>query len=247
MSESTYFKTTRAADEVNTLSLKRMLVTVLTFWPRFLGFILIALFIALLYLRYTSPVYNIHAKLLILDDKSPGNIETNIFQGMGLVSKRRSVDNEIEVLKSFSLMEKVVKNLHLNIRYYTCGKIKSIELYKNKPFAIELLNSDSTVPFLGEFKLRYKHGIGSLFANEKKYSFQWGDTLLINEKKIVIRKSSEQVLSGQDYLVKVENVNTIINEYLSSFTVATPSKVVSALTLNIKDNLPEKGEVVLNK
>ena len=247
MSDSKYFNKSRHIDEQNSLNLKKILSTIFLFWPRFIGSIILCLIVAFLYLRYTSPIYNIHAKLLILDDKSPGNIESNLFQNMGLVSKRRSVDNEIEVLKSYSLMEKVVRELNLNTKYFTCGKIKSLELYTRRPFSFTFFSTDTTRPFYGNFKVKC-NGSNYIFdVYNKQYTAKWGDTIFLSNAKIILTNPINNNLVNQEFEVQVNNINSVVNEYMSTFTVSTPSKIVSALTLNIRDVLPEKGEIVLNK
>ena len=73
------------------------------------------------YLRRTIPEYNVSATILIKDAKKDvGDAMSEIaaFQDLGMFSdSRNSLDNEIEILKSRSLLAKVIKELNLNVQY----------------------------------------------------------------------------------------------------------------------------------
>ena len=50
-----------------------------------------------------------------------------------------NIDNEIAILQSFSLRERVLKELEFfNVSYFKTGRINTTELYKATPFNVEL-------------------------------------------------------------------------------------------------------------
>ena len=53
---------------------------------------------------------------------------------MELFSGKTNINNEIVVLKSFSLIDKVVNELALGVSYFQHGFLQSNELYKNTHF-----------------------------------------------------------------------------------------------------------------
>ncbi len=56
------------------------------------------------------------------------------------------MDNEIEVLKSHRLLERVANNLNLGTTYFLVGNIKTSELWKDKPIKIIWIdNKDSAI------------------------------------------------------------------------------------------------------
>src|SRR6185437_9856399 len=107
-------------------------------WPLFAICTIVALFLAFLYLRYSTSQYKIDAKVLVKDDKkdAAGGMldEDQLLQDIGLSGSKNNVDNEVEIFKSRTLMEDVVRDLQLNIRYFSSGRIKNIELYHSAPF-----------------------------------------------------------------------------------------------------------------
>ena len=57
-----------------------------------------------------------------------------------------NLDNEIEVLKSHRLLERVAYNLNLGTTYFSVGNIKTSELWNEKPFKIIWIdNKDSKI------------------------------------------------------------------------------------------------------
>ena len=116
----------RGVEENN---VQRLLGKVLSNWPIFAGCLAVSLACAFLYLRYTTPVYKVKAKVMIKDDKKAGGgAENQVLSELGMGGKS-NVDNEIEIFKSRSLMERVVKGMQLNVRYYSVVGVQQSELY----------------------------------------------------------------------------------------------------------------------
>src|SRR5688500_12937514 len=78
----------------------------LPFWPLFIFFIIVLGVGAWVYLRYSTPVYEISATLLI-NDENKGADENKIQESLNLLSSNKIVENEIEVIRSRKLMEEV--------------------------------------------------------------------------------------------------------------------------------------------
>lgn len=106
----------------------------LVYWPWFLVSITIAITVSVLYLRYTDPIYKSQAKVKILSDKDKSNISLDISK---LLNKSNvNLENDIALLKSYRLSEKVVQNLNLNVHYFGDGKIRSQEVF-DTPFIVK--------------------------------------------------------------------------------------------------------------
>ena len=88
-------------------------------WPWFVASVIICLAGAWLHLRQTTPVYNISASVIIKDDKKGGNSGGNLaaLEGLGLVNSVSNIDNEIEILRSKTLVKHVVSELNLYTTY----------------------------------------------------------------------------------------------------------------------------------
>ncbi len=116
-------------------------------WKWFLLGVLIALTASFIYLSYATYQYEVSSTILIDDKENGGGLtsELSAFEDLGLLSgSKTSLDTEMGVLKSRTLMERVIKELGLQVTYYKEGSIGTNEVYQDKvPFNINFFVSDS--------------------------------------------------------------------------------------------------------
>lgn len=79
------------------------------YWPLFVILLLSCLVCAWFYLRYTIPVYESSAVILIKDQKNEFD-DAQSTGPLNLLATKNIIQNEIEVLSARSLMGEVVKN-----------------------------------------------------------------------------------------------------------------------------------------
>ena len=96
--------------------------------------IIVCLFIAFVINRYSPKVYSTYAKIQILDKKQ-NNLEMPSAEDLFSNSKI-NLENEIEVIKSFTILNDVIKNLQLNLFVEGVGKIVSSRLI-SFPFEVK--------------------------------------------------------------------------------------------------------------
>jgi tyrosine-protein kinase Etk/Wzc len=114
-------------------------------WPVFIVGIAICLTLAFFYLRYTPEVYAVKGTLLIKDQKKGSGIAgDDLLTEIDLFGSSKVVDNEIEILKSKTLMHRVVNRLNLMIGYHIEGRVTQKDIYATKPVNIGVLEMDST-------------------------------------------------------------------------------------------------------
>ena len=124
------------------IDIKELLFKYLIHWPWFVGTVVACLIAAYVYLYVATPVYNISATVLIKDDKKGG--ASNNVGGLdelglsGLITSSQSIDNEIEVLRSKTLVKEVVSYLNLYVTYQDEDLIPSKELYKTSPVQVNM-------------------------------------------------------------------------------------------------------------
>ena len=77
----------------------------------------ISLTVAFFYTKLQVPMYSSQEKVMFIDDKS-GSVELSLLADVIGKTQGNRIDDELIIIKSPSLMTKVVKSLCLNIRYY---------------------------------------------------------------------------------------------------------------------------------
>ncbi len=129
-------------------NLKDLITKYLSYWKLFILILFITNTFAFIYLRYSTKLYDAQAVILIKDDKKGGGIpsELSAFEDFGLLGSTSSIDNEIQILKSRSLISRTVKDLKLNIAYINNeGLINKNEIWLKSPFSITFLKGDSSI------------------------------------------------------------------------------------------------------
>src|SRR6478735_4586201 len=99
------------------ISVKDFLMRYVRFLPLIIISVSIALVIAYVYMRYSTPLYSARASMLIKTDKSSGGRDKE-FDEVFFTGGRGNVNNEIEILKSLTLAKRVAASLNLQKKYY---------------------------------------------------------------------------------------------------------------------------------
>src|SRR5690554_6510904 len=95
-----------------------ILLKYLSYWKWFALAVILCLAIALIYIYFTLPKYQIATSIVFKDDQRGGGVtELNVFKEMGVVARRSNVDNEVETLKKSLIVESVVRELGLYVTY----------------------------------------------------------------------------------------------------------------------------------
>ena len=126
-------------EEQSAFDFAAIYTTIILNWKWFALSLIICLGVAAIYLRYTTPIYQAYAKLLIKDNE--GNSSRNNMLNtstLGMITNSNGIDNEMEILSSHSIAEQAVRDLKLYVNYYIKGKIKYNLLYKTQPISVDV-------------------------------------------------------------------------------------------------------------
>lgn len=134
-----------------TIDYQALLQKCLKHWRWFAVSVLTCLIIALVYIRYTPPVYNVTAGVLIQQkgqQSSLGGLSggaLSMLEGIGGFSLTTNFDNEVEIMQSRTLLKKVVTDLGL---YISTAQRRitgyNIPLYKTSPIQVYLSPEEAT-------------------------------------------------------------------------------------------------------
>ena len=136
--ENQAYKSKETAEE-QTIDIKQIIFIFLRHWYLFVIFAVAALAVGFVVNRYSTRIYQTSGTVIIKDDRSgydPTAIMTSSSYG-----NVQNLDNEIVVLTSYTLRERVVKKMGIEVSYMEKGRISNTELYKNSPFQVEFEHS----------------------------------------------------------------------------------------------------------
>lgn len=127
-----------AKTELSNLSIKDLFFKYVRFLPLFVICVAVSLFGAYLYLRYATLVYRASGTMVIRDERSSSGSNDKLEELLTSSDGKKNIQNEIEVLQSRPLMERVVRSLDLNFTYIAIGNIKELNVYKACPFKVQV-------------------------------------------------------------------------------------------------------------
>lgn len=242
MSANTYTYTQHQLVESDGLNIRSLLSKYSKLWPWFILSTILMLTMGHIYLSNKQPIYKIQASLLV-QDQQKGSEQSSSLKELGVFAHKQVVENEIEILRSFTLMNRVAEKLHLDVRYFQNTTFGKRELYTDSP--IELI-VESGKPEL------YKKPLEVLFLstkavkiNEQVYPVNHTIETPYGRLKIITQKQSFD--SSIPYSIQVTKRATSVKNYLTNLHAIPTGKGSTVILLSLEDAVPAKGEAILNQ
>ncbi|WP_417876461.1 GumC family protein [Winogradskyella sediminis] len=233
--------------EEDNIDIKQEVTRYLRYWPWFAATLFITLISAYIYLRYAPRVYQTYSKIKILDESDGLELPTSAF-----IFKRSNInlENEIEILNSYLIMNRVVRELNLTTSFYEEGTIQTSKL-ETFPFTFEqLIDSDSIIK-KQSFKLNITNEglhITDLIL-EKGYEFpgyNTDNTLNNLPFKVNIASALQTELEGKTYIVNFSPIKNVALGLKSKVSVESIGEQSDLLKLSIKGKNRVLSEKILN-
>ena len=222
------------------------------YWPLFGLLIAVAFTAALFYLRWAPPAYETTADLLIKDEKK-GSDDGKMLESLNIFTTKKIVEDEIEVLQSQTLMKEVVRNLHLYAPVYEQGRVKASPAYITSPVMLEMVGYDSlykehTKSFLEKVPFRMDSTGGNVLIDNKSYPLNaWvtlpGSSILLR----FVRNPHFVSAAGKPLYFSLLNPKVVTNNLVRGLGVNAANKLSSVVTLTLRDEIPQRGEDILNE
>ena len=113
-------------EEKNQVDIKYEIQKYVSHWRLFVVCLLISLFCAFIYLKYTAATYQVSASIMIKDNKQAGvSKELAAFEDLGIIGgSANNPENEVEIIKSRKILGRVLDSLNLGVSYFREGRIK---------------------------------------------------------------------------------------------------------------------------
>lgn len=235
----------------------------LGYWKWFVLAICLCLTLSYVYLRYTIPQYQASTTILVKDEKKGGMLsELSAFSDMGLGSGMKSnLDNEVEILKSRTLVERTVKKLKLNVSLVEKGNVINTERYQDSPIEVRFVNTKSVFYTDGmqlefvyltpdTFQLTYgsKAETSSLLNGKKE--FRYGEIITTRNGDLIISKSLDKshhfLGKAKTIKISVSPLDAVVASYLGRLKVDPLSKTSSIVEISIVDPQTKRAEDFLD-
>ena len=269
--KETDFNEAQESKEEN-IDVKELLFKYLIHWPWFVGAVVACLIAAWVYLHISTPVYNISATVLIKDDKKGGS--AGMLSGLeslgldGMISSSQNIDNEIEVLRSKTIVKEVVEDLGLYISYTDEDEFPSRNMYKTSPVQVSLTPQEADLleePMIVKMALQPQGSMDvtvKIDDDEYQKHFEKLPAVFPTDKgTLAFFLTPDSVLSSKRTLEETtdlekttRNITATINKPLTvakwcckNMTIEPTSKTTSVAVISLKNSNVQRGKDFINK
>lgn len=232
-----------------TAKLRRNIAAYVRRWPLFLLSILFFLFLALLYTRYLTPIYQTNIKVLVKDAKqNPG---TNmLFSDIALTGNLNGgIDNEMEILKSIRLMKSVVDDLGLENTYTREGRVIEVEAFgRELPILLKSYPVDTLQPIYQNFQVAYNHPkIQVTTGSGQVIDTQINKPFLLNRNTYVFVKNPKGSKAEKDqFKVSISDPKRTAKFLQNSLNIEISGNYSTVLNMYLNSANTDKAEAILN-
>ncbi|TDP02425.1 GumC family protein [Flavobacterium sp. 245] len=255
-------------DETEDFNLREQLDKYLIHWRWFLLSIFLGLVLSFLYLRYTVPSFEATTTILVKDEKKGGMLsELSAFADLGIGgSMINNVDNEIEILKSRTLVESTIKKLNLNVSLFVTGKVIDLDIYAKSPIKAFFINKTSSFDKADVvFKCNLLNDNSFQLETEKdnviglddenvilsaKKEFKFGEKISTRFGTLVVTKTQfyEKNKDGKfkNILIVIQTLDDLTEGFRKKLKVDPISKTSSVVSVSISDPVSKKAEDFLD-
>ncbi len=230
--------------------IKKFFFKAVSYWYLFVISILISFFAARWITKHAIPTYGLHATVMLKNESN----EEEVAGGLTLFAKRKNIDTQMGILKSYSLSKTAVEELNFNISYFRDERFKqNYEIYNKSPF---IVNLDTT------FRQYNNVPVSVIFQSKNKVKiiikdFDVEKIIRVGEQfkykdfcfSISYRDSlsfSPEILNNKYFFVK-NTINSIVQDYLYRLEIDVSPEKSSILWLWMVGTVPQKDADYLNK
>ena len=246
----------------NTLNLRDIIFLVLNNWYWFVISVLVCLAVAGVYYKMQPKSYSASGTILVRDNdnrRSTGKANMDaILSNMGMDNSMLSLENEMYMLRSSSLMSQVVRRLGLNHYCTRDDMFRKVTYYKDEPISLEVYDENMEREI--ELHMKVKPTGGNNF-NYTAYDFHssrasvlkkgtgtFGHPMNLDDSVVVViskTKFFNPACEGVDFNIGVSRVYPLARRMIGHLNVSRVDKMASVLSITFEDaNSRRANEIV---
>jgi tyrosine-protein kinase Etk/Wzc len=223
-------------------------------WYIIASLALVSFVFSYFYTYKLTDIYSVKSQILLKSDDTY-DYQNQLYSGLGFYQSYLDNSNQIRVITSNDIIEKVLSKLKVDISYFIEGRFKTTEVYEYIPFdiSIRLLNEslyekDIKFKILDEkhFQISYDKGEEKVV---KKYAFdekiEDTDFFMTVTKNGMVNNLTIANLSENNYLIKVHNLNNLIYKIKNNLRVENIENT-TILELSLEDEIPARAVTFLD-
>ena len=171
-------------------NIKEFILQAVSYKYFYLACFVICMAVAFLVNKFTPTVYEVNSIIGPVEDKRSSLLGSNdLFSGLGALAESRNLENDINSLNSFGLVATTIKDLNLEVGYFT-GKNnlfqKPGQVYLGSPYTVSIdkshiqpINTKFHIYIIDEEKYR-------ITASEDEAAYyNYVDNAIVSEKNVI--------------------------------------------------------------
>jgi len=210
---------------------------------------LLCIGLAWMYLSIAPEIYSVKGSLLIRsDDRTGMTPEDFVFSELGF-GETANLENELQILKSYPVLNQVIDTLNLEFNYVKKEGFKSIDLYNESPIKASIISKPKSISFqeidpetyvlVPKKDERFTLLVGEEDSIAARFGipFAMGDTTLLIEK-----------VSNFDFPIDItlHDRSELLNHYLEELKVEILEDS-DILTLTMEEESPQRAIDFINQ
>ena len=243
----------------NNIDFKKIIYNFLAYWHWFLISLIACFILAYIFLYFATALYKVHATLLVENVQSSSSSttssldESSLLSDLGFTGISNSVNNEMAVLESHSLMEQIVREMQLNVKYFGAARIRNIELPESRcPFEFKII---SLSPVATDYPLSYtiklkNNGVG-IYSEDSHADLKFGEPLKFQNCVFKVFPHSLQNPADtlfSSYSITIVPYSQAISSYLKNLSVVNQDTKAATISLSLSNEpVPKRGVEMLTQ
>lgn len=245
-------------EETSGFDYKAFFFKLLMYWPWIVGCVAVFLIGAFFYLKTLTPLYTVSSSVLIKDNngKTGGN-EASLADLGFVTSSTQNFDNELEILRSRTLLKKVVTALDLYIDYRVPGQFRDTELYKQSPVKVWVTPEEAEQIGYAKVEMNFQDGklyTATVLHQGQKWEKEIQNLPAVFSTPVGVFTFSAADSTWQDATAVPELIeatvlspNAATASFRSRLSVVPSNKSTTIALLSLTDSQVARGTDFLNK
>lgn len=245
MAETLFDQEPQVEPQGFTVDYKRVIARAVRFWYVIVIFLSAALAMAFYNNRYSKRVYNVSASILIREVQETGGAE--LLYKNALIDPYRNYLNEPYILKSYPVVEKVVRDLNFHLAFLLEGYVVTSEMYGTLPVKAVWCGPKEVktgqLSFLMVDEQRFQLGPYPPDEAQPVKTFLFGDSVQLDDYQLCISRLPDKRLKGTvgvPLILSIQDPTAVAGSYIGRLSVEWAEEGAGVINLGLTGSLPEK-------
>ncbi|MEL7161272.1 MAG: GNVR domain-containing protein, partial [Bacteroidota bacterium] len=227
-------------------------------WYWFVLALVVAVGYAWVHLQQTTPLYKAEIRLLVEEQARSGaggsGLSKDVIAAELGFETSYDITNELEIIRSRQLMERVVKNLGLDVRYVHLGEWREAEEYRPEQFRLFpvdldtfMVSNKATVEYGSVEVIPAPGGFQLIGEDQDTAKMFYGQAFSIGSREYKLRRlTADMTAENKVYRIEVQDPAKVAIRYRDALDVDQEDRS-SVVKMSLADADPHKARDILDQ